>query len=128
MTIAPAQFVRLFRSGVHSAHETPDALPPWLERGAMHAARERRPWEAEVPLDALASAAFPRLVISGSHSPAFEAVCDVLAGRIGAERAVLAGRGHTMPSLGAPYNALVEAFLGRAEANRRAQGAYSAKR
>jgi hypothetical protein len=33
------------------------------------------------------------------------------------------GRGHMIPSLGAPYNARVEAFLGRAEANRRAPGA-----
>ena len=64
----------------------------------------------------LARAPFPKLVISGGHSPAFEAVCDVLADRTGAERAVLAGRGHTIPALGEPYNELVGNFLDRAEA------------
>ena len=127
-TIAPDQFLRMFRSGVHSAHETPDAVPEWLERGARHAAQERRSWEAEVPLDALASVPFPKLVISGGHSRAFESVCDVLAERIGAERALLAGRGHTIPSLGAPYNALVEAFLRRAEAGRGPAEAYPGER
>jgi pimeloyl-ACP methyl ester carboxylesterase len=113
--VAPAEFLRLFRAGVHSAHETPDELPQWLEHGAGLAARERRPWEAEVPLELLASAAFPKLVISGDHSAAFEAVCDELATRIGAERAVLPGRGHTIPALGETYNALLEEFLARAE-------------
>ena len=77
-----------------------------------------------MPLGVIASRAFPKLVISGGHSPAFESVCDMLAERIGAERAVLAGRGHTIPSLGAPYNMLVEAFLSRAEARRRRAQAY----
>ena len=49
-------------------------------------------------------------MISGGHSPAFEAVCDSLAEGIGAERAVLEGRGHTIPSLGAEYNTLVDAI------------------
>jgi pimeloyl-ACP methyl ester carboxylesterase len=113
--ISAPEFLRLFRDGVHSAHETPDELPDWLEHGARLAARERPPWEAEVPLDALAAADFPKLVISGDHSPAFECLCDVVATRIGAERAVLAGRGHTIPSLGEPYNALVHEFMARAE-------------
>jgi pimeloyl-ACP methyl ester carboxylesterase len=110
-----SQFIRLFRAGVHSAHETPAELPEWLEHGARLAARERRPWEADVRLDELAHTPFPKLVISGGHSPAFEAVCDVLADRTGAERVVLAGRGHTIPSLGEPYNELVDDFLERAD-------------
>jgi hypothetical protein len=81
-------------------------------------ARERPPWEAELPLADLATAAFPKLVISGEHSAAFETVCDVLADAIGAERAVIAGRGHTIPSVGAAYNDCVDDFLGRAEAAR----------
>ena len=39
---------------------------------------ERGPWEAEIPLDALAAAPFPKLVVSGAHHPAFDAICDVL--------------------------------------------------
>ena len=116
--LAPRTFVALFRSGAHSAHETPDELPDWLERGARHAMEERRSWEADIPLDALASAPFPTLVISGAHSPAFEAVCDVLAERVGAERAVIRGRGHTIPSTGEPYNERLRAFLTECEERR----------
>ena len=39
LNVAPREFVSLFRSGLHSAHETPDVLPDWLERGARHATR-----------------------------------------------------------------------------------------
>ena len=42
---------------------------------------------------------------------AFEAVCDAIADRLHAERDTIAGRGHTIPSPGAPYNARLEAFL-----------------
>jgi hypothetical protein len=75
---------------------------------------ERPPWEADVPLDALAAASFPKLVISGDHSPAFEVLCDVIAARIGARREVIRGRAHTIPATGAPYNGLLEAFLSSA--------------
>ncbi len=116
--LPPAEFLRRFRSGVHSAHATPDELPDWLERGARLVARERPPWEAEIPLGTLTQAGFPKLVISGGHSTAFETVCDVLADRIGAERAIIAGRGHTIPSTGVAYNTRVTQFLERAEAQR----------
>ena len=113
---APRDFLLAFRSGVHSSHETPEELPDWLERGARHAARERPPWHAEVPFDALASAPFPKLVISGGHSPVFEAVCDQLAQRLGgAERAIIPGRQHTIPATGPAYNSCVHKFLSRAE-------------
>jgi pimeloyl-ACP methyl ester carboxylesterase len=110
-TLTPREFLLMFRGGVHSTHETPDPLPDDLERGARHVMRERPPWEAELPLDALAAASFSKLVVSGAHSPAFEAVCDVLAERIGARRATVAGRGHSIPSTGEPYNALLQAMV-----------------
>jgi hypothetical protein len=50
-------------------------------------------------------------VISGAHSEVFEAVCDALASAIGAERAVVSGRGHTIPWCGAAYNERLERFL-----------------
>jgi pimeloyl-ACP methyl ester carboxylesterase len=111
--LEPRQFLTLFRSGVHSTHETPDELPEELERGVRHAMAERPAWDAEIPLGALAAAPFPKLVISGGHSPAFETLCDVIAERTGAERAVIAGRGHTIPATGERYNELVAAFLSR---------------
>ena len=116
--IAPEAFLRLFRSGAGSAHATPDQLPEPLARGVERLREERPPWEAEIPLDVLGAAPFPKLVISGGHSAAFDAVCDALAEAIGAERAVLAGRGHTIPSVGGPYNERLEAFMSAAEALR----------
>jgi pimeloyl-ACP methyl ester carboxylesterase len=110
-SIPPREFLRLFRGGVHSSHDTPDPLPDWLERGARLVMEERPPWEADVPLERLAGTAFPKLVISGGHSPAFDAVCDVLAESLGARRVVVAGRGHTIPSNGAAYNECLHDFL-----------------
>jgi pimeloyl-ACP methyl ester carboxylesterase len=112
----PRAFLHAFRSGVHSAHETPEELPDWLERGARHAARERPAWHAEPPFEVLAAASFPKLVISGGHSPVFEALCDRVAERLGgAERAVISGRGHTIPGTGEAYNACINEFLSSAE-------------
>jgi pimeloyl-ACP methyl ester carboxylesterase len=120
---APRDFLLAFRAGVHSAHETPEQLPDWLERGARHASRERPVWQAEVPLGRLAEAPFPKLIISGGHSSVFEAVCDRLAERLpGAERAVISGRGHTIPGVGEAYNRRLESFLARAEEGRRSGG------
>ena len=109
-SIAPAEFLRAFRAGVHSTHETPEELPPWLEQGARHAARERPSWHAEVPGHVLAAAPFPTLVISGGHSQVFETICDRLAEEVGGERTVLAGRAHTIPALGASYNSCLADF------------------
>jgi len=120
--LSPRDFVALFRAGARSARATPEKLPDWLERGARHAMAERPAWEVEPPLDAIASAAFPKLVISGAHSPVFEAVCDVLAARIGAERAQVPGRDHSVSANGEPYNALLEELLTRAERSARAGG------
>ncbi len=116
--IPPDAFLRLFRDGANSARETPDELPDWLARGARLLLAERPPWEAELPLVELAEAGIPTMVISGAHSAAFEAVCDTIAGRLGARRETVPGRGHTIPSAGAPYNDLLEGFLRSCEPNR----------
>jgi pimeloyl-ACP methyl ester carboxylesterase len=88
--LAPLDFLRAFRGGV------------------------RPPWEADPPLEALGGS-FPTMVISGGHSAVFEAVCDAVAGRLSAERAVLSGRRHTIPAVGEPYNQLLHSFLRSAE-------------
>ncbi len=73
--------------------------------------RSAIPHEAVIPLAELAAAPFPKLVVSGGHNAAFDAVCDVLEQRLSAQRAVLPGAGHTVPRLGGPFNALLEAFV-----------------
>jgi pimeloyl-ACP methyl ester carboxylesterase len=118
--IGPVMFLKMFRAGVDSAHETPDELPDWLARGVALTMNERPSWEAEIPFAALAAASFPKLVISGDHSPAFELVCDRLAEGIGARREIIRGRGHTIPTSGAPYNDMLHEFFTTADTARRA--------
>jgi pimeloyl-ACP methyl ester carboxylesterase len=99
-------FLRLVGSNVRLA----SPLPPAFERGARVLLTERDPAEAEIPLDELASAPFPKLVVSGAHHPAFDAVCDVLERRLGAERAVIPGAGHSIQRTGR-FSERLEAFL-----------------
>jgi pimeloyl-ACP methyl ester carboxylesterase len=110
-SIPSERFLRLFRGGAGSAYGTPADLPEELLDGVELLKRERPSWEAEIPLETLAAADFQVLVLSGGHSPAFEAVCDALAEVLSAEREVIPGRGHTVPSTGAPYNERLEEFL-----------------
>jgi pimeloyl-ACP methyl ester carboxylesterase len=113
--LTPLEFLQAFRGGVGSTHETPAALAGELLQGARLCMSERPPWEADPPLRTLRAATFPKLVISGGHSAVFEAVCDKLTRRLRATRAVIAGRGHTIPATGAPYNARLDSFLARAQ-------------
>jgi pimeloyl-ACP methyl ester carboxylesterase len=106
----PREFFVGFLAAVGSTAAPPTELPPELEQSIRATMAERAPWEARIPLDALAAAPFPKLVISGAHHPGFDAVCDVLEQRLGAERAVLPGAGHSVPR--APgYAQRLETFL-----------------
>ena len=42
-------------------------------------------------------------------------MCDSLARALSAEREVIEGRGHTVPSTGGPYNERLEAFMRAAD-------------
>jgi pimeloyl-ACP methyl ester carboxylesterase len=110
----PAAFLRAFLEGV-GAPVPPGEFSPALLQGARTLMVERHPWEAEVPLDELAAAPFAKLVVSGAHSKPFDIVCDVLTERLGAERAVLPGAGHSVQRLGGPFNDLLAAFVEHAE-------------
>ena len=106
----PSEYLRGFLASVGSELRLPEPLPPALEQGARAAMVERPPWEAEIPLDELAAAPFPKLVISGGHHAAFDAVCDVLEERLGADRAVLPGAGHSVPRAPGYAERLLEFF------------------
>jgi pimeloyl-ACP methyl ester carboxylesterase len=106
-------YLEFFLPLVGSSLNLRDPLPPAIEAGARAAIAERSPDQAAIPLDELAAAPFPKLVVSGGHNAAFDAVCDVLEQRLGAQRAVLPGAGHSIPRLGDPFNALLEAFVSR---------------
>jgi pimeloyl-ACP methyl ester carboxylesterase len=95
-TSDPETFLRRFLAAVGSQFDPPTPLPPELEQGARALAVERGPWEADVPLEELATATFPKLVVSGAHQAAFDAICDVLERDLPAERVVLPGYGHVV--------------------------------
>ena len=106
----PRAFAEGFLALVGSQVRLPERLPPQLKQGIRATMAERPPWEAEISLDELAATPFPKLVVSGAHHPAFDAVCDVLEARLGAERAVLPGAGHSLAR--APgYPERLRAFL-----------------
>ena len=89
--------------GSDPAEFPPDFLTTAVELVPVF--RRGRPFfEADLPLDQLAAATFPKLVVSGGHHPGFEAMSDDLALRIGASRAVIAGAGHEIQFTGDPLN------------------------
>lgn len=109
----PAEFLRGFL-GLVGSSTPPGNFTPELLQGARTLMVERPPSEAVIPFDELSGAPFPKLVVSGGHSAAFEALCDVLEERLGAERAVLPGAGHSIQRLGEPFNELLTSFVERA--------------
>jgi pimeloyl-ACP methyl ester carboxylesterase len=119
----PEAFLRTFLGAVGSNAVLPSPLPPPLLQHARLLQVERPPWEAQIPVDRLRAAPFPKLVISGGHSPVFDAVCDVLERGLEAERAVIPGAGHSVPRTGTPFNERLERFLRAAEPNTAPTGA-----
>lgn len=100
------------------------AKPAPLEGDALVAARasmtERPPGDADIPLDELERAGLRVLLVQGDWCPApdtaralagaaFRAVCDVLAERLNAERAVFPAA-HNPQKLGATFNHRLRAF------------------
>ena len=107
-----AQWLRGFLAIVGRTAVIPGHLPPPLAQGvrALRAIRYL-PWEGELPTGPLAVAPFPKLVISGNHSPAFEAVCDALAAALHARRAHVTGAGHATPETSDAFNQTLQAFI-----------------
>jgi pimeloyl-ACP methyl ester carboxylesterase len=88
------------------------ALTPVVRRG-------RPAWQTELPLAELATAKFPKLVVSGGHSAGFDAICDDLAAEIGASRAVIEGAGHEIQFTGPQLNEALATLWRRAAAGDR---------
>ena len=86
----------------------PAALSPDLIAAAvalLPVFRRGRPmWDADLPFDDVKAGTFPKLVVSGGHSLGHDAICDDLAERIGASRAVIPGAGHEIQFAGPPVN------------------------
>ena len=111
----PDEYLRRFLAAVGSEFDPPSPLPPELEQGARNLAIERGPWEADIPLAALAGTPFPKLVVSGAHLDAYDVICDVLERELRADRVVLPGYGHAVQRH-PDFNARLADFVERASA------------
>lgn len=105
------QWLGRFLSAVGTDPATlPPEVPPALVPMVPLLRHGRPPWDASLPLTELAAAECPKLVVSGGHSRAFDAICDDLAARIGASREVIAGAGHEIQFTGEALNHLLLEF------------------
>jgi pimeloyl-ACP methyl ester carboxylesterase len=106
--VPDAEWVAGFLKAVGS---DPDDFPPEFLTAAQPLVpvfrRGRPAWHPDLPLEELAGASFPKVVVSGGHSAGFDAICDDLAKRIGASRAVVEGAGHEIQFTGQPINDLL---------------------
>jgi pimeloyl-ACP methyl ester carboxylesterase len=93
----------------------PRPLPPGMIRWGENLPSFRWPWEARVPVDALRSAGFSILAMSGGQRAMYEEIADALAESLAAERVVIPGP-HALQTVGAPFNERLAAFIDRAEA------------
>jgi pimeloyl-ACP methyl ester carboxylesterase len=106
----PGEFVKGFLQAMEMQMVLPSPLPP----GLVHASgnlKTEAPWETGIPADALATAPFPKLVVSGDCSPVFEIIADTIATTLKAKRQVFPGAGHAVQRIGEPFNALLEEFM-----------------
>lgn len=110
----PETFMRRFLelSGV-PVQLPPSPFPPPLLKSAQEMLTVRGPWEAVVPVELLAAAPFPKLVVTGGHRRAYEVIADRLAEHIGGERVVLPGKQHSVQEVGTAFNNILERFWSR---------------
>jgi pimeloyl-ACP methyl ester carboxylesterase len=124
-SLGAAEFVVRFHEalGYRRGVDTPER-PKLTQEGIRAAATtksERPPWEAEIPLDALASAGCPTLIVSGPWDNlaagdqalgrrAFGAVCDTLTQSLDARRVIIDGWAHGCQYSGEPFNGALRSF------------------
>ena len=109
--LSPEAFILGFARAYGEHPEEPILLSPQHRKAIQATMGEPPPWEAAIPLDALAAAGFPKLVLSGDWHPALEVVADILARRLGAQRAVISGAGQAVQRTGRPFNRRLEALI-----------------
>ena len=101
------EFLVFFGAAAAEVEQIPTPMPPALHRAAVAQFSGAAPWDVATPLEALAGATFPIVIVSGGHSDLFDAICDVLQLAVGATRSVIPGAGHAAQFTGEPFNALL---------------------
>lgn len=88
-----------------------DPLPPPFDVTVPMIRRHRRSWDGELPLDAVARAGLPCLVVTSGEHQGFEAVADHLTVVLDARRERIGGHGHLVPLAADRFNAALDEFF-----------------
>lgn len=88
----------------------PDPLPAPVAAAAVNLVTER-PWAVDVPVGAVADAQYPKLVVTGGWSEAFDGISQRLAALLAVPCHTLRGAGHAVQKVGAPFNDLLRQFV-----------------
>lgn len=99
-------FVTGFVAALEMDMPIPDPLPQPLAAAAVNLVTER-PWKVDVPVGSIAEAAYPKLVVTGGWSQAFDAIAQRLANLFAVELHTLTGAGHAVQKVGPAFNELL---------------------
>ena len=109
--LSPEEFLVLFMKPMIPDFPDTIELSPEDRKGVEAMQAEPAPWKIDIPLDVLATTSFPKLVVTSSESPAFEAVANVLKTRLNTQHIICSGKGHYIPDTGERFNQILETFL-----------------
>lgn len=89
----------------------PNPLPSPFDQTVSVTRSHRRSWDQDLPVDAIAAAQLPVLVVTSGEHDAFEAVADHLTAVLDARRERIGGQGHLVPLAASRFNALLDEFF-----------------
>ena len=104
------RFVKL----IGAAGGFPNPLPPPFDETVKITRAHRRSWDSDLPLDSIAAARVPVMVLTSGEHDAFEAVADHLTAVLDARRERLGGFGHLVPLVDG-FNDVLDDFLSSVE-------------
>ena len=96
----------------------PKPLPRPFDQTVKLVRGHRMSWDQDLPLDAIAAARLPVLVITSGEHQGFDAVGDHLAAVLDARREYIGGHGHLVPLAAERFNATLDDFFSAVDAER----------
>jgi pimeloyl-ACP methyl ester carboxylesterase len=113
-TLTAEEFLRRFVAALGDELPAEYLLEPRHRKGVDATRLSPDPATAPIVVERLAGAPFPKLVASGGWNLEMETICQQVAVRIGAERAVFPGTGHSPQQQGAAFNERLRAIFAEA--------------
>ncbi len=114
----PIDYARGFLKALEADVPLPQPTPDHMAK-AFANLRTELPWRIDVPIAALADAPFPKLIVSGGWSTAFDAIAQRLAKALECELLIIKGAGHAVQRIGEEFNSRLEQHLAAGEADAR---------